>query len=171
MTTQSKFLAVQHCLIFARIAGIAAIIAGGLVLAGWMWDIVFLKSIMAGHAVIKLNTAVCFILSGLVLWLLGRSPGQGGRADSRRKWTMVCAGVVALVGLVTLSEHFLNFDAGIDRLLFPRSLAATPGTHEGRMLGSVSASLKNLPKVPMDRRIVVNDKNATPLIAHNNREG
>lgn len=53
------------------IAGIklAAVIVGSMVLVGWAFDIVVLKSILPGWVSMKANTAFCFILTGVALLL------------------------------------------------------------------------------------------------------
>ncbi|MEW5858894.1 MAG: PAS domain S-box protein, partial [Cyanobacteriota bacterium] len=65
----------------------------------------------------KANAAVCFILSGTSLWLWHRYPAD----ESKRRWGQWFAGIVAIVGLLTLMQYVLGWDFGIDQLLFKAS--------------------------------------------------
>ncbi len=123
----------RNCRILAEAAGLTAIVVGALVLAGWAWDVGTLLSVLPGHAMMKPNTAVCFVLSGVALRLLHPTPFRSGVVEPRRVAGYACAGVVALIGLTTLGEHVLNVDLGIDWLLFPDRLRATLIAYPGRM--------------------------------------
>lgn len=45
-------------------------IAGAIVMLSWIFDIGILKSILPEWVTMKFNTAVCFVLSGIVLYLI-----------------------------------------------------------------------------------------------------
>src|ERR1044071_2705681 len=97
-----------------------------LVLAGWALDIATLKNVLPGQPQMVPNTALGFILSSASLWLLRAEPVA---ARSRRA-ARACAGVVALMSLLTLAEYLSGRDLRIDRLLFNDSLrggASFPG--------------------------------------------
>lgn len=114
--------------LISKIASAIAIAMGCLVLIGWQFNITIFKSGFSGSlATMKANTAVCFILSGASLWL----HHQG---DKRRKGIIaqVCALVVAIVGLLTLSQYWFGWNLGIDQLLFYDSSLITILT-PGRM--------------------------------------
>ena len=51
----------------SRVAAIGVIAVGGLVMLGWVFNSVPLKSILSGLATMKFNTALCFYLSGIAL--------------------------------------------------------------------------------------------------------
>ena len=55
---------------FISFASIASVAVGLLGLAGWMFRIPVLKSVIPGQVVIKPNAAVCLVLIGLSLWLM-----------------------------------------------------------------------------------------------------
>jgi hypothetical protein len=55
---------------FSRSAAAAAALIGVFGLLGWMFDIPQFKSIHPDLASRKANTAVCFLLAGIALWLL-----------------------------------------------------------------------------------------------------
>lgn len=101
---------------FVAFVSLLAIAVGLLGLVGWMLDVAALKSVFPGHTMIKPNAALALVLCGAALWLL-----RPERADARR-WTrwagQALAGLVALVGLLTLSEHIVGWDLGIDRIFF-----------------------------------------------------
>ncbi|MDQ3812825.1 MAG: PAS domain S-box protein [Armatimonadota bacterium] len=113
---------------FARAASVAAILVGFLVLVGWGLDITILKSILPHWVTMKANTALCFILAGVALWLLRMEPV----APRPRRVAQVCAAIVALIGFLTLSEYLCGWDLGLDQLLF-RDLRPTGTQYPGRM--------------------------------------
>jgi signal transduction histidine kinase len=97
-----------------------------LVLTGWALDISTLKNILPGQPQMVPNTALAFILSSVSLWLLRAEPASG----SSRRAARACAGLVALMSLLTLGEYLSGFDLKIDRVLFEGSLrggASYPG--------------------------------------------
>ena len=60
----------------ARAAGAAVILIGGLVLAGWTFDVAVLKSLIPGLTAMNPGgTALAFLLAGVSLWVAG----VGGR--------------------------------------------------------------------------------------------
>lgn len=111
------------------LAGVLAILVGGLVLLGWALDITAIKSITPGFASMKVNTAICFVLSGVALCLLaGARTGGVGRSLAR-----LCAFLVAGVGALTLAEDLSGINFGIDQWLFPETLPSVNTGMSGRM--------------------------------------
>ena len=118
---------VTVCRSFSRAAGLIAALAGILVLAGWLFGIDFLKTIVPSGYPMRANAAGCFILCGTALWLIG--PASRGAA---RGIGQACAVLAALIGLATLAGYLFGIDLGIDQLLFLE--APGPGVaHPGRM--------------------------------------
>ena len=114
---------------FSRVTSIITFSVGCLVIAGWMFDITILKSVGSGLVTMKANTALCFILLGISLWLL--SPGQPIQSAG-----LIAKGpafAVAIIGLLTLSEYMFGWDFGIDQLLFKELTGAVGTSHLGRM--------------------------------------
>jgi PAS domain S-box-containing protein len=92
-----------------EIAGPIVILIGGLVLAGWATDNVTLRSLRPAFPAMQPNAAVGFLLGGASLWLL-----TGGRLN---KITLAVgygfALVAAALGIVSLIEHFFDFNLGL----------------------------------------------------------
>ncbi len=114
---------------FSQAAGIFAILVGGAVLVGWILDLSVLKSVLPGLVSMKANTALCFILGGASLWLLGS--GKGGKRT--RQIGQLAALSIASIGLVTLGEYLFSWDAGIDQLLFRGPAGGVGTSNPGRM--------------------------------------
>ncbi|MBD1945412.1 PAS domain S-box protein, partial [Coleofasciculus sp. FACHB-712] len=114
---------------FSKKATIAVIAIGCAVLLGWMFNIPILKSILPGLVTMKANAAVCFILSGTSLWLWHRYPAD----ESKRRLGQWFAGIVMVVGLLTLMQYVLGWDFGIDQLLFKASSDTFGTSSPGRM--------------------------------------
>ncbi|MBI3775131.1 MAG: response regulator [Gammaproteobacteria bacterium] len=104
---------------FARLTGLLTVAAGMLVLAGWVLDIASFKSQLPGWATMKPNTALCFTLAGVSLWLkcIDQTPLRTARF-TKTQASHAIGGVVALLALLTLSQDLFNLNLGIDNLLF-----------------------------------------------------
>ncbi len=113
--------------------GAALVALGCSVIIGWQFDIVELKSVLPGLATMKANTAVGFLLTGLTLLLANKQLTQLRALISR-----VCAGMVTLLGLLTLGEYMSGLNFGIDQLIF-RDLQTPVASYPGRM--SITAAL------------------------------
>ncbi len=116
-----------------RLAGAVVTVIGGLVVIAWIADIALLKSVIPGAATMRFNTALCFVLSGVALWLTA-----GGRLSLGTRITaQTCAGVAAGVGAITLGEYLFGWNPGIDAAFFDDA----PGVgHPGRMSPQVALS-------------------------------
>jgi signal transduction histidine kinase len=112
-----------------------ALLVGTAVLVGWLLDVPSLRAIFPGLAAMKANTAAGLLLSGAALWLIRPSPPL-----SRSVWlARLLAGAVTTLALLTLAEHALARDLGIDQLLVVESPARLVGSPPGRM--AVAAGL------------------------------
>ncbi|MBW4645188.1 MAG: PAS domain S-box protein [Goleter apudmare HA4340-LM2] len=139
-------------LLIVTVASLLVILFGGLVLFGWCFEIGFLKNgYDTSQMIMKANSGLCFLLSGLSLWLLhnGKNQGnawalgnnQGSRenknSDRRSalytKLARVCALLVLSIGLLTLSEYLFGWNLGIDELLFRDPSRMLIGSYPGRM--------------------------------------
>lgn len=138
--TESESPVGRYCRRLTDAASLAAVVLGGLVLAGWAWNIGLLLSVLPGHATMKPNTAACFVFSGLALWLLRSSTIHSSSPDARRVTGRILAALVALIGFSTGAQDLLDVDLGIDWLLFPDRLRATSLAHPGRISFATAAS-------------------------------
>lgn len=120
--------------------GIAAFsIAAGLsVLAGWALGIVAQKSILPDWAAMKASTAIAFVLSGVVLWVLaGASRGNASPLPAPPRTAFVSvsragAALLLLIGLLTGIEYLFHWDLRIDQLMV-RDTATATASFPGRM--------------------------------------
>ncbi len=102
---------------FVSGASIFSVAVGLLGLVGWMLDIAVLKSVIPGQVVIKPNATIALVLCGCSLWLLRSRDARPPEGTPKLAGQML-ASVVALVGLLSLSEHLVGWDLGIDQLFF-----------------------------------------------------
>ncbi|MCR4304620.1 MAG: PAS domain S-box protein [Gallionella sp.] len=123
----------------ASLAALLAVIVGDMVLAGWVFDIGVLKSILPGWVSMKPNAAVSFILIGIALLLTTRSPAtfdlQHSTFFSRfaRLFGLLASLLAGLIGLLTLSEYVFGWDFGIDQWLIREQAGMVGTSHPGRM--------------------------------------
>jgi PAS domain S-box-containing protein len=103
----------------ARAAGASVFLIGGLVLAGWAFDLAVLKSLVPGLTAMNPGgTALAFLLAGLSLWAQA-SPDASPR---QRTFAIACAAAVLLIGLARLGGYLAGRDWGPDQVLFPGAL-------------------------------------------------
>ena len=109
---------------------------GGAALMGWIFNVELLKRIHPQLVTMKANTAVCLMLASTAVFLL-----QDNTASTtiKRRIALLFAVIIAVVGLITFSEHMLGWNSGLDQLLFHESVAEAGESFPGRM--GVAASL------------------------------
>ncbi len=96
---------------------------GIMVLVGWYTHFVTLIQVHPAFVPMQYNTAMGFLLGGLGLLAL---------AFKRSQAAMVCGGMVATVGILTLVEYTFGFDLGIDQLMMEHYVTVKT-SHPGRM--------------------------------------
>jgi PAS domain-containing protein len=100
-------------------AGILVMLIGVVGLLGWIFDIEPLKQFLHNGIAMKANTAIALLLEGMSLCLF--------ILDQQLKWSQrlgqVCAVLVLIVGVLSLSEHLVGWNVGIDQIFFHE----TPG--------------------------------------------
>lgn len=126
----------------AKVAGAIAVFVGSLVLVGWCLGIEVLKRGFPGSpATMKVNTALCFVLCGVSLWLFLKATNQGSREErtienyphSSFLISRVCAIAVTTIAALTLCEYLFGWNIGIDELLFRDLSTSIATSHPGRM--------------------------------------
>ncbi len=110
--------------------GILSSFLGMSVLLGWYTHNETLIQVSAAFVPMQYNTALGFLLSGLGLLLI---------IIGRQRAGFVCAIIVLLIGLLTLSEYILVIDFGIDQLLMEHYIT-TKTSHPGRMAPNTALS-------------------------------
>ncbi len=101
---------------------------GASVLIGWAFHYPLLVTWSRGAVSQKVNTAICFLLAGIALFL---------RLRSRRVWrdgiASACAITVAASATMTLVEYVVGCNLGIDELLVVEHWVGAGTSHPGRM--------------------------------------
>ncbi|WP_137823610.1 GGDEF domain-containing protein [Pseudomonas sp. D(2018)] len=114
---------------FAWLAAGSVALVGGAVLSGWVFGIGFLKSVVPGWVTMMINTAFTLVAAGLALGAgLPTSPSQ-----PRLLVKQLLAGLMTLVGLLTLIEYTFTVNLGIDQLLMADDSTTKLANHPGRM--------------------------------------
>jgi hypothetical protein len=110
---------IRRYLLFAQSASAGSVIVGCLVLVGWAFGFETLKAFHSGIVSMKPNTAICFVVLGVGLWLSPKQSARPERVDAKRKVAaQTCASFVALVGAVTLGEYLLDLVRGLTQCYF-----------------------------------------------------
>jgi PAS domain S-box-containing protein len=113
--------------IVARVATTIVVALGALGLAGWFLNLEALVNIAPGLATMKVNTAICMLICGVLLWLQIGLPGAG-RSVVHQSFAVL----VAIISVLTLAEYAFRIDLHIDQLLWTDTI--TPiGQLPGRM--------------------------------------
>jgi len=121
-----------------RLAAATAMVIGGTFLIAWLGGAAARWS-AAGVITMKTNMALALTLAGAALLLLG----EERPAPRRRVVAILASAVVLLIGLLTLSEHLLDLDLGVDELLAKElpGAAATARPNRIGLPGATSLSL------------------------------
>ena len=113
-----------------RVASFITILIGCIVLAGWLFNISSLTSLLPGYGVMRMDTAFCFILSGLSLYL--RHDGEPG-SKVRNYTAMVCSLVVLAIGALSLSSYIFGWHFDLHGFFQNITHAGISGKSPGKM--------------------------------------
>jgi PAS domain S-box-containing protein len=112
----------------SRYLGLMVMGIGSIVVLGWLFDISLFKRILPGLVEMKANTGLGFIMAGTALFLIQANRSNKRLYDAAR----ILSGIVLLLGFLTLIEHLLGLQLGIDELLFKDDVTR-PTVFPGRM--------------------------------------
>lgn len=127
---------------------VISILVGSLVLVGWWFGIEVLKQGFTGSpATMKVNTALCFVLSGVSLLHFSRAEGREKRTIQNSPHSStprlfrfptliisrICAIAVTTIAALTLTEYLFGWNLGIDELLLLDSPTSMATLYPGRM--------------------------------------
>jgi hypothetical protein len=114
----------------AKAISLVVIIAGLGVIAGWIFDIGFLKSISPAWISMKFDTAVAFVLSGVTLYFLVRAmEGEYDKAQVALSITSLI--IILLMGILFFSTIF-NIQTGAEELFIKETSVAVKTIIPGR---------------------------------------
>jgi signal transduction histidine kinase/DNA-binding NarL/FixJ family response regulator len=109
----ATFSGVPRRVVVTWLCGATAVLAM-LGLAGWIFELPFLRSIVPGSIEMKANTAVCLLLLAAALALRASELP----ASRRNQWFPQSLGIlVTIIGLISLAEYLFNWRSGIDQVL------------------------------------------------------
>jgi PAS domain S-box-containing protein len=123
---------------FSRCAAVVTSCIGIAVLIGWMLDIPAVTRIYPGLPTMKVNTAFCFVLLGVALWL---STADSTPTRPLRWLGQAAAAVAALLGMLTLVQYVFGVDLGVDRLLFHDQSSSAAALYPDRMAPNTALSV------------------------------
>lgn len=105
-------------------------IAGAIVIAGWIFNINILKSILPVWVTMKVTTAIAFILSGVTLYFITKSQQKSSSA------ALVILPIATMALLLLMVTHllatFLGLRLGLEDLFVKESNGAIMSTIVGR---------------------------------------
>lgn len=120
----------------ARGASLSLALVGMLVLAGWILDVRFLRSLGLGEVPMRPNAALGFILAAVALWQVAL---RDVSSTASRVVGRVAAALVVLIGGTTLVERVFALDLGFDRLLQRLAHPAVVAAHHTWRMAPASA--------------------------------
>lgn len=114
----------------AKVLSLIVIIAGILVIIGWIFDIGVLKSIAPAWISMKITTAIAFVLSGIILYFIVRAmEGEFDKAQVVLSITSLV--IILLMGLLFFSA-VLKVHTGTEDLFIKETNVAPMSVAPGR---------------------------------------
>lgn len=140
-----------------RLASIITIILAGFTLLGRLLYYWIGQNNLSIVLLFQPNAAICFILSGIVLW-------DCSKKQEQHPIIKIFSAIVFLIGFLTLFEYFFNINLGIDELIF-KAQAKNSVLPSGRMppLTALNFILLSFSLFFIDNR-VINHRIYTTLI-------
>lgn len=114
---------------YSEMLSILIAIIGFIMILGWIFNISMFESPGPNFSTVKSDLALCFVLIGISLWLLQT------RIINKRKQQIayLLAGIVILIGILTIIEYIFSLNLGIDQLLFIKDPGAPNSLSPNRM--------------------------------------
>jgi phosphoserine phosphatase RsbU/P len=110
---------VRVCRSSAAGASVAAVLLGGLVLTGWLFDLPALTKIFPTLVAMNPVTALSFVLGGTATWLEVR---EQPASHLRLRIVRACAAIIVIIGAARILGYLFGFDPLVDSLLFRSQL-------------------------------------------------
>ncbi len=110
------------------VLSIVVAFVGFMVMVGWIFNISIFKSISPEWISMKVNTAICFLLAGLILMIFN--------LQKKKNLLRLANGsilIIIVIGIVSLLQYIFNFNAGIDELFFKDDAIRMGTSQPGRM--------------------------------------
>ncbi len=115
--------------LFSEILSLSVLLIGAAVIAGWLFDITLLKSVLPNLPAMKINLALGFILLAISLWMVHPNRTSIPAFCSVKR---LCCFMAILIGSLTLLEYLAGWNLGIDELLVKEAPGALYNTFPGR---------------------------------------
>lgn len=112
-----------------KIISLIVIILAALIIIGWIFDISFLKSILSVWAPMKFYTAVCFLLSGIALYLMTISTQGKSWAINFLSFVVI---VIFLLMMTLFVSSLLNVNTGLEDLFIKKTVKTANSLIPGR---------------------------------------
>lgn len=130
-----------------NVIALFSFIVGILVITGWVFHIPTLTSLLPGAIPARMNAGVCFLLSGIVLFLLNT------KYTIRKKqvWILTGSVLILLTGLLTFTEYVSGKNFGIDALLYTPA-ASLPANGRMSLPASITFAILGLTFLLLPRR-------------------
>jgi diguanylate cyclase (GGDEF)-like protein len=120
-----------------RIGTVAVALISTVAMCGWLSNDPVLTSLLTGQASMKFNTALGLFAATVTIWLLHtRASHSLWRAVAR-----ILAGIVFLIGGLTLAQDLLGLKFGVDQLIVPDFQSPLHTEYPGRMSPASSFNL------------------------------
>ncbi len=119
---------------FCKLVSIFCFLIGIINFIGWGFSIESLLRIAPVFAAMQPNTAICFILSSFMLWVVTNNSLEFKNLNNKQKYIIQISSIaITLVSLLSLGEYLLDRDLGLDHVLFWRPFEPVGNTKLGPM--------------------------------------
>ncbi len=147
----------------AKVLSLVVIIAGMAVIIGWIFDISILKSLSPSWISMKFDTAVAFVLSGIILYFIIRT--IEGEFDKSQVVLLLTSLIIIFVMGILFFSAFLGINTGVENLFVKELTGGVKTVIPGRpsmptMINFIliaSAGILttlNLQKLPLNLKII-----------------